>query len=96
MGKEVSFGDHWLMKLLNILIESTSGEGRCREDHQQTLQICAKQSHRVDNAFRRAGLCSSLPAELGAARDQVLLGIIAKIKGTVRSVGCENCCWGLG
>lgn len=47
----------------------------------------------MDNSFRTVGLCSSLPAELGAARDQVLLGIIAKTKGTVRSVGCENCCW---
>lgn len=82
-------------ELLNILIESPSGEGRWWESHQQGLQICAKQSHRLDNTFRRAGLCSSLPAELEVARDQVLLGIIGKIKGTMRSIGCENCCWGL-
>lgn len=30
---------------LNILIESTFGEGICREIDQQGLQICAKQSH---------------------------------------------------
>lgn len=48
-------------------------------------------SHRVDNT-KRAGLFSSLPAELESARHQVLLGIIAKIKGTVRSAGCEGCC----